>query len=96
MGKRTWAAVGLALLCIGGCTNYYKVTDPTTGKVYYTTQLQEKTSGAATLKDGRTGSQVNLQNSVIEKITKESYEAGKNAPAPAPAEPSSGQTNAFK
>ena len=65
MGKRTWAAVTLALLCVGGCTNYYKVTDPTTGRVYYTTELEHKNSGAATLKDARTGNKVNLQNSEV-------------------------------
>ena len=87
MATRTMAAVCLALLCIGGCTTYYKVTDPTTGKEYYTTELQRKSSGAATLKDARTGDTVNLQNSEISQVTKEQYEAGKYAtPAPAKTE----------
>ena len=86
MTKRTLAAVGLALLCVGGCTSYYKVTDPTTGRVYYTQELQRKNSGAATLKDGRTGSSVNLQNSEIEKISKEQYDTGRHTPPPESAE----------
>jgi uncharacterized protein YceK len=81
--KRVFAIV-CATLLISGCTSYYKVTDPTTGKAYYTTQLQQKNNGAASLKDGRTGSTVNLQNSEIEKITKAQYEAGRTS---APAEP---------
>jgi len=96
MHKRTWAAVGLALLWVGGCTTYYKVTDPTTGRVYYTTELEHKNSGAATLKDARTGNKVNLQNSEVEKVSKEQFESGKNT-APPPAEPAaSADTNAFK
>jgi hypothetical protein len=65
---------------LSGCTSYYKVTDPTTGKVYYTTQLDHKSSGAATLKDARTGNKVSLQNSEVQKVNKEQYESGKAAP----------------
>jgi len=77
MTMKKTAAVCLALLCLGGCTTYYKVTDPTTGREYYTTELQRSNSGAATLKDARTGNTVNLQNSEIAKVTKEQYDAGK-------------------
>jgi hypothetical protein len=84
MGKRTIvAAVGLALL--SGCTSYYKVHDPSTGRDYYTTKLDQKKSGAASLTDGRTGSTVNIQNSEIQKITKEQYTQGINPPPPPPA-----------
>ena len=99
MTKRTLAVVGLALLCVGGCTTYYKVTDPTTGRTYYTTELQSKNSGAATLKDARTGNTVNLQNSEVETISKEQFESGKNTPPPSPAsatEAPSAQANPFK
>jgi hypothetical protein len=77
----------------GGCTNYYQVTDPTTGKSYYTTELKQKGNGAATLKDGRTGNTVNIQNSEINKISKEEYDSGRFA---APAEPAKTETNPFK
>ena len=82
MTRRILAVAGLALLCAGGCTSYYKVTDPTTGRAYYTTELQHKGSGAATLKDARTGNKVNLQNSEVETISKEEFESGKNTPPP--------------
>jgi hypothetical protein len=97
MATRTTAAVCLALLCIGGCTSYYKVTDPTTGREYYTTELQRKNSGAATLKDGRTGNIVNLQNSEIAQVSKEQYDAGRySTPAPADADAQKAEANPFK
>ena len=60
MGKRTMvAAVGLAFLT--GCTTYYKVHDPTTGKDYYTTKLDQKKSGSTTLTDDRTKKMVTVR-----------------------------------
>ena len=82
--NRTIATLSLALLLTGGCATYYKVTDPTTGKTYYTTKLEHKNSGATKLVDARTGSTVSLQNSEISKVSKEEFETGKNT---APAEP---------
>ena len=80
MSKRVIVGVvGLAIL--SGCgPTYYKVHDPTTGRDYYTSQLDQKKSGAATLRDGRTGSTVNLQNSEIQKVTKEQYQTGIHTP----------------
>ena len=87
MKTKRLAGVCFALLCAGGCaSDYYKVTDPTTGREYYTTELQRNNSGAATLKDARTGNTVNLQNSEISKVSKEEYESGRFTPPPAPAE----------
>jgi len=81
MNKALTAVALVALCAAAGCTNYYKVHDPTSGKTYYTTELQHKSSGTATLKDATTGNKVTLQNSEIDKITKEEFEAGKAAPA---------------
>ena len=66
------------LLFAAGCTTYYRVTDPTTGKVYYTTELKQ--DGSTTLKDARTGDSVTLQNVDVRKVSKEDFEAGKSAP----------------
>ena len=71
-------AVGL-LLGVIGCTTYYRVTDPTTNKVYYTTDLKQD-GGATSLKDARTGDSVTVQNVEVRKISKEDFEAGKSAP----------------
>ena len=93
MGKRTMvAAVSLALL--SGCTTYYKVHDPTTGKDYYTTKLDQKKSGSTTLTDDRTKKMVTVQNSEVQKIKKEEYEVGINPPPPPP--PPEPAPNPFK
>ena len=76
-----------------GCTSYYKVTDPTTGKTYYTTELKQSGNGAARLKDARTGTTVNLQNSEITHIKKEEFEAGKYS---APAAGTASKSSAFE
>ena len=93
MARRFWmnqaacvvaAAVGLA----GGCAKYYQVTDPSTGKVYYTTSMKEQRGGAVSLKDGRTGAEVTVQNSEVQTISKERFETSRAnsgmAPTPAP------------
>ena len=49
------AIVVLGSLLLGGCTSYYKVTDPATGNVHCTTKIDENFSGAAHLMDARTG-----------------------------------------
>jgi hypothetical protein len=86
---RTMSAALIALCCVTGCTSYYKVTDPTTGRTYYTTELKQKGNGSATLKDSRSGNTVTLQNTEVAKIKKDEYNAGKYAKteAPAPAAP---------
>jgi hypothetical protein len=94
--KRAIAMLMLAGIGLGGCTNYYKVTDPTSGKTYYTTELKQNINGVATLKDGRTGNKVTVQNSEIAKITKEEYDTGRyTAPAEAEKTPTSAP-NPFK
>jgi len=83
--KRTFLGSLVVMISLAGCTSYYKVADPTTGRVYYTTELKQRGSGASTLKDARTGDTVTVQNSDVQKINKEEFESGKNtAPAPSP------------
>lgn len=66
---------GLAMM-IAGCTNYYRVTDPSSGKSYYTTKVGEAgKAGAVKIKDGKTGSTVTLQSSEVKEISSEEYEA---------------------
>ena len=90
---RRFTATCLALLMLCGCTTYYKVTDPTTGKTYYTTELKRKGNGSATLKDGRTGNSVSIQNSEVAEISKEEYDSGRYTAA---AEPEKPAPNPFK
>jgi len=77
MLRSTLLAFVLALgaIALAGCTSYYKVTDPNTGRSYYTTKMKDMKSGAAKFEDERTKTEVTIQNSQVEKITKDQYEA---------------------
>lgn len=56
--------------------SYYRVTDPTTDKVYYTTDVKELSGGAVKLKDAKTQRTVTVINSEIEKISEDEYKHG--------------------
>src|ERR1700742_570880 len=82
----------VALPLSSGCSKYYKVTDPSTGKIYYTQDVKSNRSGSVQLRDGRTGDAVTIQNSELADITKEEYSAnfmrsGQAPPKPAPPAP---------
>jgi len=67
----------LGLLLLSGCGGYWMVTDPTSKTVYYTEDVeQSKSGGAVKFTDAKTGSQVNLQNSEVKKISKDEFKAG--------------------
>ena len=69
----------LAIFSLSGCTTYYKVADPVSGKSYYTTSVDQNKSGVTKLVDARTGSKVTIQNSEVTKISKDEYKAAKDA-----------------
>ncbi len=75
--------LGLVLL-VTGCASYYKVTDPQSGKVYYTEDIDNVKGGAVKMKDARTGSMVTLQNSEVKEISSDEYKAGLAAPVTQP------------
>jgi hypothetical protein len=60
---------------LAACTTYYKVTDPTSQKVYYTTEVDQEKSGAVSLKDAGTGARVTIQNSEVVEIDGDEYKA---------------------
>ena len=60
---------------VGGCARYYQVSDPRTGQMYYTDQLNSDKTGAVNFLDGRTGSRVTLQNSEVRQIPYDVYNA---------------------
>ena len=78
------AVLGLLLLVIG-CASYYKVTDPGSGKIYYTQEVETIKGGAVKLMDAGTGSQITLQNSEVKEISSDEYKKGLSAPASKPA-----------
>lgn len=77
---------GLSVIA-AGCTSYYRVTDPGSGKAYYTTKVDEADKGGAVkIKDDKTGSTVTLQSSEVKEISKEEYQVGLAA-KPTPPQP---------
>lgn len=77
--KSKLVVVLLALIIIlstYACGRYYKVKDPVSGNVYYTTEVEQKRkTGVVMLKDAKTGSQVTLQNSEVIEIDKKEFKA---------------------
>ena len=65
----------LSLVIAAGCSSYYKVTDPATGKAFYTEEVNQQGS-AVSFKDAQTGAVTTLQNSQVLEIDKKAFEAG--------------------
>lgn len=78
------AVFGLALLS-AGCATYYRVTDPASGRVYYTEKVSTERGGAVRLKDARSKSDITLQNSEVTEISKDEYKKGLATPVGVPA-----------
>jgi hypothetical protein len=68
----------LSVVSLAACAHYFKVTDPASGKVFYTEDIDRKGS-AVEFKDAQTGGAVTLQNSEIMQIDKQAYETGVGA-----------------
>lgn len=66
----------IALSFLFGCTNYYRVTNPSTGKAYYTKDLDED-DGVLEFTDARTGEKVTLPGSEVREITREEFESNR-------------------
>jgi hypothetical protein len=68
----------VALLLLGACSGkYYRVTDTSSGRVYYTRDVDTKRrSGAVDFKDAKSGAKVTIQSSQVEKITEAQYQQG--------------------
>ena len=89
-------AVALLLAVAAGCASYYKVTDTTTGREYYTQDVDRQGS-AVQFTDDKTGAKTTLHNTQVLEIDESTYRAGLAAPAPivvAPAAPTSAPTGA--
>lgn len=73
MFKQVFMLLVLMTMLVG-CTDYYKIVDPASGKAYYTTDYDDKRNGAVTFTDDASGSLVTIQNSEVTEISKEAYE----------------------
>jgi hypothetical protein len=79
----TTLMLGGLTMMVAGCTTYYRVTDPASGKAYYTTKVDDAgKAGAVKIKDDRTGSSVTLQSSEVKEISEDEYKAGMVTTAP--------------
>jgi uncharacterized protein YceK len=68
----------LVVTALMGCASYYKITDPASGKVYYTEDIDKTGSGTILFKDEVTKSQVTLPTSEVLEITEDQYKANIN------------------
>ena len=72
----TMLALVAGFTCLTACTNYYQVSDPATGKTYYTDKYDQKSSGAVTFTSMHTGEDVTIQNSAIKKVNEQQAKYG--------------------
>jgi len=75
MMKRIMAAgVCILFLAVAGCGGgYYKVTDPGSGKTYYTNSVKRHGDGRIEFKDKKSGSEVTLQSSEVQEVDKKEF-----------------------
>lgn len=84
---------GVMALFVGSlvtaCASYYKVTDPVSGRTYYTQDVEHERGGAATFTDAGSSAKITIQNSEVKEITKDEFNVGRLAKEtkPAPAAP---------
>ena len=71
---KTLAVVLAVVVCAGCAGSYYKVTEPSSGKVFYTEEVKRNGS-AVEFKDATSGGVVTLQNSEVTQIDKSAYQA---------------------
>ena len=79
-----WILCSLASVTLASCTTYYRVTDPASGKSYYTTKVSEAgKAGAVKIKDAKSGGTVTLQSSEVHEISEQEFKAGLTQRPPA-------------
>lgn len=70
------AVLALAAGALFGCTTYHHITEPTSGRTYLTSNLDEDIrdeTGAAVFTDAVTGAEVSLSNSEVVRIGEHEY-----------------------
>jgi len=70
--KRLILCVVLVMFLMG-CGSYYKITDPATQNVYYTTDIDKERGGAVSFEDAISGKKVTIQSSEIQEIDKKEF-----------------------
>jgi uncharacterized protein YceK len=67
--------VVLAAVLMAGCASYYRVTDPGSGRAYYTEKVERK-NGTIMFKDATTGAEVTMTSSVVLEVSSEEFRKG--------------------
>jgi uncharacterized protein YceK len=73
--ETTKKLVVLAAVLLAGCASYYRVTDPGSGRAYYTEKVERK-NGTIMFKDAKTGAEVTMTSSVVLEVPKAEFEKG--------------------
>ena len=71
---RFWAL--LVVLLASGCASYYRITDQSTRRTYFTTDYERTTSGAVQFYDNKSRADVTLQSSEIVEISRDDFDSG--------------------
>ena len=68
-----WMIVGTMAL-LAGCATYYKVTDPSSGRTFYTEKI-DRPKGQTTImfKDTKSGAEITLPSSEVLEIPSDEY-----------------------
>ena len=77
---RTAVLAALASAVLAGCASYYRVTDPTSGRDYYTRDIDKTGDGGVKFEDARTGDDVTLQSSEITEVGEGDFRRGITTP----------------
>jgi hypothetical protein len=67
-------ALLIAALGVGGCSYYFRVTDTSNGRVYYTKDYAREPNNVR-FKDAMTGKEMTLPAADVRSISSEEYEA---------------------
>jgi hypothetical protein len=78
--RRKFAVVALLLTAAACEATYYKVTDPATGREFYTHDYTPK-GAAVEFKDAKTGAKTTLQNPQVFEIDEQTFNDGVAATA---------------
>jgi hypothetical protein len=66
----------LVVLLASGCTSYYRITDQSTRRTYFTTGYDRTSSGAVQFYDEKSRADVTLQSSEIVEISRDDFDSG--------------------
>lgn len=66
------AALICLLVSLSACTSYYRVTDPASGREYYTHDV-DRHGSTVRFEDAQTGTDVTLQSSEVNEISKNEF-----------------------